>query len=133
MQNLEKSHNCKKIVQNFVFSTKIVLQEALRRMNMAKNSLVFLVMIFFWIVLYGISIVIAAIEYEEQQINWKVLKKDGVKTFLRSKITWKSIFPYCVVLLPQLFPPYHSILDTAMWFLFFLILTKILVSCVRNQ
>jgi hypothetical protein len=104
---------------------------------MVNNSLIFYVVIFAWIVLYGVSIVIAAAQSQESPINWKALEEDGVKAWNQephcSKITWRSILPYFISVVPTFFPPYHGILDTVLYILFFLILTRILVWSARKQ
>jgi hypothetical protein len=101
------------------------------------DSLVLHVEIFAWIVLYGVSIAIAAAQDQEAQINWKALKEDGIKAWNPgphcSKIHWKSILPYFIVVLLKVFSHYHSLLETVLWVLVFWVLTWLLVFCVRKQ
>ena len=123
---------------------------------MDKNSLVFPVLIFAWIVLYGISIALAAIldsavtaardttkaAAKELHINWKVLEKDAIKAWNQKPhrpmvscwfISFLRYLPYFISVVPEFFPPYHGILDTALYILSFLILTRVMVWSVRKQ
>ena len=80
-------------------------------------------LIIFWIMLYGVSIVIALAAAEERY---------------RSKITWESILPYFIGNLPVLFGIFyhgnnHGLLDTILFVLFSLILTWILIFVGKKK
>jgi hypothetical protein len=78
---------------------------------------VFHVKIFAWVLLYGFSLAIAA---------------DQKPT--HSKINWKSVFPYCVALMPLFFRPVdHGLSDAILSFLFFIIITWVLVFFGKKQ
>lgn len=73
-----------------------------------------------WLVLYGVSVVMAAVRDPSQK-----------------KVHWKLVLPYMVGIVPafslMFFWENHGLLDTALFVLTSLILTWILIFAVRKQ